>query len=244
MVTETLEAMFKELEGLVLPERGYPYDYQDLALIKLFLYGMVKDIKGFQSLQKHLQKRADVVELLGLDKIPHRKTIATRFRALSDSVRSLLHQLTEKFIKAKIVDPLIGSVDSSLMQAHGNVWHKKQRDKGELPKCGNIDIEAHWGKSGCGKWVYGYRIHCLTLCGPAGITWPADIAVEAANIKDAEVFDEQLSKHLPKKLQVLLGDGGYDQDSCYQICDDKEISLILRLKKHTSRTEKTCRALS
>ena len=53
------------------------------------------------------------------------------------------------------------SVDSSLMRASGNVWHKKQRDKGELPKCGNIDSNAHWGKNGCGKWIYGYRVHCL-----------------------------------------------------------------------------------
>lgn len=116
------------------------------------------------------------------------------------------------------------------MNANGNVWHKKQRDKGELPKCGNIDREAHWGKSGCGQWVYGYRIHCLTLCGPAGIIWPADIAIVAANIKDAEVFDEHLSKQLPKQLQVLLGDGGYDQDSCYQLCDAQEISLIVPIK--------------
>lgn len=43
---------------------------------------------------------------------------------------------------------------------------------GELPSCGNIDQEAHWGKSGCGDWVFGYRLHSLTLCGPEGIGLP------------------------------------------------------------------------
>jgi hypothetical protein len=45
------------------------------------------------------------------------------------------------------------SVDSSLMHAHGNVWHSKQRKAGELPSCGNIDSDAHWGVSGAGEVV-------------------------------------------------------------------------------------------
>jgi transposase len=153
MVTPTWEDMFREFETLALPERDYPYSYQDMPLIKLFVYARLKGITGFQTLQKHLRVRPDVMALVGLTKIPHRKTIANRFRAVSASALSLLHQLTEKFIQARQLDPLVASVDSTLMHAHGNVWHKKQRDKGELPSCGNVDREAHWGKSGCGEVV-------------------------------------------------------------------------------------------
>ena len=63
--------------------------------------------------------------------------------------------------------------------------------------------------------------------------WPADIAVHVANVKDAFVFEQQLSKRIPKQLLVLLADGGYDQDSCYEICDAEDVSLIapIRVKK-------------
>jgi hypothetical protein len=150
-------------------------------------------------------------------------------------VLSLLHQLTERFMETGAVDPSLGSVDSTLMHAQGNVWHKQQRDQGELL---SIDMETHWGKSGCGEWVYGYRLHSLTLCGPEGVIWPATVAVRAANLKDAEVFDNELVHRLPKATQVLLGDGGYDrrkspwddQESLYRNCDEGEVTLLSPIK--------------
>lgn len=235
MIPPTWEELFSGLDEGVLPERSYPYSYQDLPLIKLFVYSRIKGISGFQSLQKHLEVRSDVLNLVGLDKVPHRKTIAKRFRALPDAVLALLHQLTEHITLAEELDPSIASVDSTLMNAKDNVWHQKQRAKGELPKCGNVDQEAHWGKSGCGEWVYGYRLHSLTLCGPEGITWPAAISVHPANIKDADVFDNELAHRLPNDVQVLLGDGGYDQKSCYQNCDERNLTLLAPIKVKKTR---------
>lgn len=143
MIAPNWEGLFEAVDELVLPERSYPYGYQDLPLIKLFVYARIKGITAFQSLQKHLTLRPEVLAPVGLEKAPHRKTLAARFRALSTSALSLLHQLSERFIKKGAVDPSIGSVDSTLMHANGNVWHKKQRDQGELPSCGNIDTQAH-----------------------------------------------------------------------------------------------------
>ena len=113
MITPKWEELFLGLEGLLLPERSYPYSYQDLPIIKLFIYARIKGITGFQTLQKHLQLRPDVVALVGLDKIPHRKTIAERFRALPDTVSSVLTQLTQRFIETGDVDASIASVDST-----------------------------------------------------------------------------------------------------------------------------------
>jgi IS5 family transposase len=244
MITPTWEELFSGLDEGVLPERSYPYSYQDLPLIKLFVYSRIKGISGFQSLQKHLEVRSDVLNFVGLDKVPHRKTIAKRFRALPDSVLGLLHQLTEHFTLTEEVDASIASVDSTLMHAKGNVWHKKQRDKGELPSCGNVDREAHWGKSGCGEWVFGYRLHSLTLCGPEGITWPADISVQPANIKDADVFDDELAHCLPNDTEVLLGDGGYDQESCYRNCDERKVTLLAPIKVKKTRHPSVVKELS
>ena len=244
MITPKWEELFAGLDGLDLAEHSYPYQYQDLSLIKLFVYARIEGIKGFQTLQKHLELRADVVELLGLKAVPHRKTIAERFRVLPDTVSSVLTQLTERVIETGDVDASIASVDSTLLHASGNVWHKKQRDKGELPKCGNIDQQAHWGKNGCGEWIYGYRLHSLTLCGPEGITWPAAISLHAANIKDADEFDDELVQHLPRTTQVLLGDGGYDQESCYLNCDTREVTLLAPIKVKKTRHRNVSRELS
>ena len=235
MITPQWEELFAGLDGLDLAEHSYPYQYQDATLIKLFVYARIEGIKGFQTLQKHLELRADVVELLGLKAVPHRKTIAERFRSLPDTVSSVLTQLTQRLIETGDVDASIASVDSTLLHAQGNVWHKKQRDKGELPKCGNIDQQAHWGKNGCGTWIYGYRLHSLTLCGPEGITWPAAISLHAANLKDADVFDDELVQHLSTRSQVLLGDGGYDQESCYVNCDEREVTLLAPIKVKKTR---------
>lgn len=235
MITPRWEALLSALDECVVAERSYPYNYQDLPLIKVFVYARVKGIDGFQSLQKHLAVHPDVLALVGLARVPHRKTLANRFRALADLVGELLAQLTAHTTQAEAVDASVASVDSTLLHAHGNVWHKKQRDGGELPKCGNIDQEAHWGKSGCGQWVYGYRLHVLTLCGPGGITWPAMVSVHPANGKDAQVFDDEFARQLPNATQVLLGDSGYDQESCYQHCDERSVTLLAPIKVKKTR---------
>lgn len=118
--------MFAGLEGLALVNRNHPYTYHELPLIKLSVYARIEGIKGFQALQKHLQLRPDIVQKVGLDKVPHRKTIAERFRSLMETVSSVLTQLTKTFIATGDVDDSIASVDLTLMRAQGNVWHKKQ----------------------------------------------------------------------------------------------------------------------
>lgn len=135
------------------------HQYSTKALLKLYLYMLIKRIMGFQTIAKQLQLKPELQSLCGLESCPHRTTIAKRFKALPLVLRQQIRDLHTQFVTNDVsfVDAL--SADSSLMQAKGNVWHKKQRDKGELPKCSNIDTDAHWGKSGCGKWTYGYRVH-------------------------------------------------------------------------------------
>ena len=122
------------------------------------------------------------------------------------------------------------SVDSSLMHAHGNVWHAKQMKVGELPGCGNIDTEAHWGVSGAGEWVFGYRLHSLMACGPYGLTLPYNAHVEPANVKDAEGFKTTFVPKLPQGVDLILADTGYNAEGCYRAGDAKGISLLVPIK--------------
>lgn len=149
---------------------------------------------------------------------------------MPEVIRVALRQLHQRFSDEGHSDPSIMSVDFSLMHAHGNVWHSKQRKAGELPSCGNIDSDAHWGVSGAGEWVFGYRLHSLMSCGPYGLELPYDVQVEPANIKDAEVFKTVFVPSLPDGTELLLADTGYDDESCYKLTDAKEISLLVPIK--------------
>jgi hypothetical protein len=154
---------------------------------------------------------------------------------MPEVIRIALRQLHQSFVEKEQSDSSILSVDSSLMHAHGNVWHSKQLKAGELPSCGNIDTEAHWGVSGAGEWVFGYRLHSLMSCGPYGLELPYDATVEPANVKDAEVFKTVFVSSLPEGTKVILADTGYDDESCYKLTDAKGVSLLapIKVKKNT-----------
>lgn len=154
---------------------------------------------------------------------------------MSETVRFALKQVHEQFVEHQQSDVSIMSVDSTLMHAHGNVWHKKQREQGEKPSCGNIDTQAHWGVSGAGEWVYGYRLHTLMSCGPYGLELPVDAQVEPANVKDAELLKRVFVPHLPQGVELLLADSGYDDQECYEASDAKSITLLvpIKVKKYT-----------
>ena len=49
------------------------------------------------------------------------------------------------------------SADKMMNHAKGPVWHKKQKDRGIVPKgLRGLDKEATWGKSHADGWVYGH----------------------------------------------------------------------------------------
>lgn len=201
--------------------------------MKLFLYALVHDLSGFKTLHRQLEERPDILRLVGLSFPPHRTTLGKRFKALPESVWVALQQLYQRFVEEGHSDPSFMSVDFSLMHAHGNVWHVKQMKAGKLPACRNIDTKAHWGISGAGEWVYGYRLHSLMSCGPYGLELPYDATVEPANVKDAE--ETTFVPKLPHEVELILADTGYHDEGCYRAGDTKNLSLLapIKIKRNT-----------
>lgn len=231
-----LSSLLGFVDEMVLEADSGNTNYSTRSMLKTYMYMLFKRIKGFNTLAKQLTLKPQLLDNFGLIACPHRSTLSRRFKQLPELLRSQIRKLHADFVADGVTLADAMSVDSSLMHASGNVWHKKQRDKAELPSCGNIDTEAHWGISGCGEWVYGYRVHCLvSACSQAAL--PLDVEVEAANVKDAQVFKDSLADSLPKETQVLLGDGGFDHQGCYELCDQKEISLIAPIKAKDSTPE-------
>jgi hypothetical protein len=50
------------------------------------------------------------------------------------------------FVKERLVDPYIVTIDSTLIKAKGHLWHKSSIIKGVAPRSG-IDTDARWGFS-------------------------------------------------------------------------------------------------
>lgn len=69
-VSPSLADFLNLVDTLDLPDLPYPYLHTDRALIKLFLYGLVRGVVGFKTLHTHLQERPDVLDLVGLDFSP------------------------------------------------------------------------------------------------------------------------------------------------------------------------------
>ncbi len=224
-----IESLLKLVDELVLPRDSGNYAYSTKSMLKVYLYMLVKRIKGFKTMARQLGFKEGLLSQLGLLRCPNRTTLSRRFKELPLLLREQIRDIHSDFVREDVTLVEAMSIDSSLMHAKGNAWHKKQREKGELPSCGNIDQEAHWGKSGCGEWIYGYRVHCL-VSGASDAALPCDVDVAPANLKDALMFKEQLSSSIPKQTQVLLGDGGFDDQACYDLCDKKEISLVTPIK--------------
>src|SRR5213076_205376 len=81
------------------------------------------------------------------------------------------------------------AIDSTILRARGGVWHKKHREKGEVPHT-SIDTEAHWTQSGWHGWVYGWKLHLATVVGAVWIPLAAELT--AANVADNEVAPPHL----------------------------------------------------
>ena len=50
-----------------------------------------------------------------------------------------------------------------MVRAKGPLWHKKQKEKGQIPKgLTGLDQQASWGKSNADGWVYGHGSFSVT----------------------------------------------------------------------------------
>jgi hypothetical protein len=69
--------------------------------------------------------------------------MADRYRNLPVTMLKAIDGITDHFKVNGTLTSTILSADSTLMEADGNIWHKKSMKENVIPLCGNIDIEAH-----------------------------------------------------------------------------------------------------
>jgi hypothetical protein len=87
----------------------------------------------------------------------------------------------------------------------------------------SIDTEAHWTKSGWHGWVYGWKLHVVSVVAAVWIPLAADLT--PANIADNEAAPA-LIWELPPDLRYLLGDLHYNAPNVREECDKSQRILV------------------
>jgi hypothetical protein len=114
------------------------------------------------------------------------------------------------------------AVDSTALKTSGGVWHKKHKEKGEIPHTA-IDTEAGWSKSGWHGWWYGWKLHLAVSVGSVWIPLAAELT--PANVADNTVAP-RLLEPLPAEVRYVLGDTHYNDPEVRQQCEHCNRALV------------------
>jgi hypothetical protein len=210
--------------------RGRPKTYPDRLFLKALVIMIVRHLHTVYELRSVLdQPTAEMQTLRNLlseqGQYPSRRTWERRLKALPDNLPAQIGCLGRYLVS--LIQPFAScgraaAIDSTVLRAKGGVWHKKDREKGEVPHT-SIDTQAHWTKSGWHGWVYGWKLHIVATVAAVWIPLAAELT--AANAADSEVAPELLCR-LSAEVRYVLGDRHYNTPELREQCEEDGRILI------------------
>ena len=209
---------------------GRPIVYSDRLFLKALLIMIVHRLHKVSELLAVLEEPTLEMRLVHSllsekGRFPSRRTFERRLKVLPETLPEQIGSLGRHLVA--LLRPWASAgravaLDSTLLRAKGGVWHKKDREKGEVPHT-SIDTEAHWGKSGWHGWVYGWKLHLATTV--AGVWIPLAAQLTPANVADNRIA-ELLIEELPKEARFVLGDSHYNAPEVRAACSASERFLV------------------
>lgn len=213
-------------------KRGRVKTYPDWLFLKALVIMIIQQVHTVCGLLAILEQPTAEMQLLRKElslpdgRFACRRTWKRRLDAIPETLPAqiaclgcFLLQLLGVWAKAACA----AAIDSTVLIARGGVWHKKDREAGEVPHT-SIDTDAHWTKSGWHGWVYGYKLHVVVTA--ASDVWlPLSAEVTAANIADNEQAPA-LIEVLPAGLHFLLGDQHYYDETLMALCKQRSCCLV------------------
>lgn len=158
------------------------------------------------------QNRAQIAEGMGCDDFPSRSTFFRRYKRAHRLFRTAIKIQGEKAIAEGLVDPQITAVDKSLIAARGPLWHKRNRQQGQIPNgLHGVDQESTWGCSQHDGWVQGYSFEVVVTATADSTVFPLLASVDTASVKETQTFAEKIDD-LPEETDDVLADTGYDSN--------------------------------
>lgn len=237
MKTPILDKIIQVIKSIVrLPrtqKRGRPCMYKQKDVAVMFAVMILKGIVHFKSMHKFLITNPLIVKLLGFKKsIPDRSTLSRRFKNIYDFIKEQIRNMGRLLINTKITKAKIISIDSTMHQACGPVWHKKHKSKNFIPeKLRNVDKEAEWGYSQYKRWIYGYKTHLIATSAFKSLPMPIDCEITKANPQDNTIALPLLEQFSLQMTKYILADKGYDDKKLREVCEPKKIKLIVPMKQ-------------
>jgi hypothetical protein len=210
--------------------RGRPKTYSDRLMLKALVIMIIRRLYTAYALLTFLEQEDAVAKQLRSvltedGRFPTRRTWERRLTALPSHLPGLIGCFGRHLVN--VFSPWAHhgravAVDSTSLKPSGGVWHKKHRERGELPHT-SIDTEAGWSKSGWHGWWYGWKLHLAVVVGSVRIPLAAELT--AANTADNEVAP-QLVAPLPAEVRFILGDTHYNDPSFRTICEQSNRILV------------------
>src|SRR5437763_4632922 len=215
-----LVTLVKLVDRLPLPMpptkrgRGHPIVYPDRLFLKALVIMIVRHFHTVHELLSVLaQPTVEMPVLRALlteqGSYPARRTWERRLKAIPATLPAQIGCLGRHLIS--LIEPWATSgravaIDSTVLRARGGVWHQKHREKGEIPHT-SIDPEAHWTKSGWHGWVYGWKLHLVSVV--ASVWFPVAALLTPANVADPDPAPDLLHE-VPAEVRFILGDLHYN----------------------------------
>lgn len=210
--------------------RGKPPTYTEKLMLKALVIMIIRRVYNPTGLLAFLVQDDPTVtqlrELLHEDgKFPSRRTWERRLAKLPQTLPGLIGYFGRHLVS--LLNPWAehgraATLDSTALRTSGGVWHKKDRENGEIPHS-SIDTEAGWSKSGYHNWWYGWKLHLAVAVGWIWIPLAAELT--AANISDEEIAPK-LIEQLPAQVRYVLGDTHYNCPEVRKNCNDRGIELV------------------
>jgi hypothetical protein len=222
-------------------KRGRPQTYSDQLLVKALVVRIIRRLYTAWALLAFLHQADPVVAqlrplLTEHGQVPTRRTWERRLAALPPPLPGLIGRLGRHWVKLLTPWAQQGhgtACDSTMVRAHGGVWHKKDRDAGVVPHS-SIATAAHGSKSGWQGWWYGWKLHLAVSLGPLRIPLAAEFTV--ANVADCEIAP-LLFIQLPAEVRSGLGDQHYHTPELRAECGRQNRELVATRRGAYPHTE-------
>jgi hypothetical protein len=214
--------------------RGRPTLYSERLFLKALVIMIVKHLHTPYELLSVLEQQTPEMQLLRSlltenGRYPTRRTWERRLATLPDRLPAQIGALGCHLVT--LIQPWercgrAVAADSTVLRARGGVWHRKHRDAGEVPHT-SIDTEAHWTKSGWHGWVYGWKLHLITVVSNVWIPLAAELTpANADDSTEAAKLIVMGKCQLPPDVRYLLGDQHYNTPLLRGVCMFKEWWLV------------------
>lgn len=211
-------------------KRGRPVRYPEKLFLKALVIMIVKHLHKVHELLSVLNEPTyEMQQLRQLlteeGRYPTRRTWERRLKSLPGNLPAQIGCFGRYLVQ--LITPWADcgravAVDSTVLRSNGGVWHKKDREKGEVPHT-SIDTQAHWTKSGWHGWVYGWKLHIV--CVVASVWIPLSAQLTPANEADNEIAPALISE-LPPEVHFVLGDLHYNAPNVREVCEQTGRILV------------------